>query len=250
MLNRNNPEPLYAQLERILRQQIADGTWAPVTTIPSENELSRQYGVSRMTARSVVTALVRDGLLYRVQGKGTFIPERKISTQSPAYLGIREQLEAQGYRTETKLLSFEKEPASSRIASSLHIQEGEPVYVISRLRLAGQTPISIHMSYLPAALCPSLQAQDFSGERQLCHILQQDHHLVTATVEEALESVLATKRQATLLEIPPKSPLLLLSDCNKDAESTIFEYSRIWFRGDKIKLHFTLQAGEVPGLSF
>ena len=73
---------------------------------------------------------------------------------------------------------------------------------------------------------------------------------MTATVEEALESVLATKRQATLLEIPPKSPLLLLSDCNKDAESTIFEYSRIWFRGDKIKLHFTLQAGEVPGLSF
>ena len=49
MLNRNNPEPLYAQLERILRQQIADGTWAPGTTIPSENELSRQYGVSRMT---------------------------------------------------------------------------------------------------------------------------------------------------------------------------------------------------------
>lgn len=106
MLERNSPTPLYQQLEDILRVFISNGQWSPDHPIPSENELSKAYGLSRMTVRAVITNLVREGLLYRVQGKGTFVVPPKISTRSPAYLGIREQLEEQGYSTATKLVEF------------------------------------------------------------------------------------------------------------------------------------------------
>ena len=238
MLNRNSPEPLYVQLDHILRENIAAGVWQPGAAVPSENELSRQFGVSRMTARSVITGLVRDGLLYRVQGKGTFVSEEKISTRSPAYLGIREQLEEQGYRIETKLLSFAEEPASASVAAAIGRREGEAVYIIKRLRLVNSVPISIHHSYLPVALCRALSEDDLTGETQLCHCLERQFGLVTAKVQESLESVLATKREAELLQIEPKAPLLLLEDRNQNREGTVFEYSRIWFRGDKLKLHF------------
>lgn len=238
MLNRNAPEPLYVQLDHILRNNIVSGTWQPGAAVPSENELSRQFGVSRMTARSVITGLVRDGLLYRVQGKGTFVSEEKIMTRSPAYLGIREQLEAQGYRIETRLLSFAEEAAQSGVAAALHCMEGEAVYAIKRLRSVNSVPISIHHSYLPVALCQSLTEKHLTGEIQLCHCLEQNFGLVTARVQESLESVLASKKEAALLQIAAKSPLLLLEDRNQNTEGIVFEYSRIWFRGDKLRLHF------------
>ena len=92
MLDRNNPKPLYAQFEDLLRSAIMAGEWETNHAIPSENELSRTYGLSRMTVRSVITQLVKEGLLFRVQGKGTFVAAPKITTRSPAYMGIREQL--------------------------------------------------------------------------------------------------------------------------------------------------------------
>ena len=121
MLERSNPKPLYAQLEEIIREKIDRDEWKPHNAIPSENELSKIYGLSRMTARSVITQLAKEGLLYRVQGKGTFVSEPKITTKSPSYAGIREQLEQMGYEIETKVLDISKVIASKKIARKLEI---------------------------------------------------------------------------------------------------------------------------------
>ena len=88
MLEKNSPKPLYQQLKDILVDAIDSEKWKANEKIPSENELSSIYGLSRMTVRSVLTDLVKEGLLYRVQGKGTFVAE-KIVTVSPSYIGIR-----------------------------------------------------------------------------------------------------------------------------------------------------------------
>lgn len=66
MLERNNPKPLYQQLHDILVDAIDSGTWGPNEKIPSENNLSTTYGLSRMTVRAVLTDMVKEGLLYRV----------------------------------------------------------------------------------------------------------------------------------------------------------------------------------------
>lgn len=245
MLDRKSPEPLYVQLDRILRKKISDGIWQPGAAVPSENELCREYGISRMTARSVISGLVREGLLYRVQGKGTFVPDAKITTRSPGYLGIRDQLEAQGYRIETQLLFFGQEAASASVAAALSCMEGESVYMIKRLRRMNGLPISIHHSYLPAALCPDLSQIHLSEERQLCHVLEEDFGFVTSKVQETLESVLAKKKDAALLQVEPGSPLLLLEERNFDHSGAVFEFSRIWFRGDKLKLHFEYERDKI-----
>ena len=85
LLHRDSSVPLYQQLEEILKGKIANGDWAPDQRIPSENELNRMFGLSRMTVRGVLTKLVNDGLLLRVAGKGTYVsPPAKISAVSPA----------------------------------------------------------------------------------------------------------------------------------------------------------------------
>ena len=237
MLDKNSPKPLYAQLEEILRTSILGGRWQPNTAIPSELELSRTYGVSRMTARAVVTQLVNDGLLRRVQGKGTFILEQKIPTKSLAYMGIREQLERLGYQTTTKLLSFRQIECSQNLAEKLGIMQGDSVHFIERLRSIDGSSISLHRSYIPAALAPGLK-DDMLENEQLCVILQNEFNLKAAIVNETLESVLASPEEAQLFMVNKTFPLLILDDIYKTSSGRPFEFTRVLFRGDKIKLSF------------
>jgi len=237
MLNRNDPKPLYAQLEEILRLSIVTGKWKVNQSVPSENELSKTYGLSRMTVRSVITCLVQEGLLYRVQGKGTFVSTPKISTTSPAYQGIREQLEKQGYTTGTKLLENTHILPNSKIADILGILPNDEVVFIRRVRYADEIPVSIHTSYLPTGLCPVV-SDELLEKEQLCTILKDGYDLSADSVSETLESVLATEDEAKLLEIQKGYPLLLLDEINQTRDGKVFEYTKIAFRGDKIKLNF------------
>lgn len=236
-LDRDGATPLYVQLSTILRDKINRGEWKPGTKIPSENELNQVYGISRMTARQVLLQLVNEGLLFRVQGKGTFVAPRKIQAQSPVYQGIREQLEELGYKTSTKLLSAQVREPDSKIAEVLRLPRGERVYVLRRLRSVDRGPISLHVSYVPERLAPGLDSTDLVG-RQLCSILDTEYGLRMSQINETLESTSARGQDAKDLQVSQSTPLLLLIHEIADATGLYFEFSRILFRGDKIRLSF------------
>ena len=69
--------PLYKQLKRLLEDALNDGTWKPGESLPSEPELAREYGVSRITVRTALNELSKEGRLVRLQGKGTFVTQKK-----------------------------------------------------------------------------------------------------------------------------------------------------------------------------
>lgn len=237
MLDRNSPIPLYAQLEDVLRAAIIQREWEVNTAIPSEVELSKNYNLSRMTVRSVITTLVNEGLLYRVQGKGTFVAEPKIATKSLAYMGIREQLEEMGYETSTQLVNFDQIRADAYLSGIFSIPSGEPIQYIERVRSIKDDPISIHRSYIPARLCPGLTDEHLETE-QLCVIMEREYGLKADHVSESLSAILANEREADMLLVEPRHPLLMLEDINRTSAGIAFEYSKVLFRGDKIKLHF------------
>src|SRR5829696_3091820 len=97
-LVKGGPLPRYYQLKEILHEKIRTGQWQPGALIPSERELCAQYGLSRMTARQSVIELVREGLLYRVQGKGTFVARPRITQQLMALTGFSQDMAARGFK--------------------------------------------------------------------------------------------------------------------------------------------------------
>lgn len=236
MLDRTSPIPLCDQLEEIIRQQISKEKWLPGEAITSENALSKEYGLSRMTVRAVITKLVQEGLLYRVAGKGTFVAEPKVIATPLPYNGIREQLETQGYKISTIVIRNEKIRLPERIASKLGISFNENVYYIERVRYMDDKPFSFHCSYLKTSFEKPIPMDRLEKE-QLCKILEHDYKIVPTKVEETLELVHPTDRQAEILEIKNSEPLLLLSD-KIYVGNEIEEYSEVYFRGDKIKLYF------------
>ncbi|MEN6363863.1 MAG: GntR family transcriptional regulator [Rectinema sp.] len=238
MLNRSGPKPLYLQLEEILRKQIREGELQYHQAIPSENELSKIYDLSRMTVRGVITRLVNEGLLYRVPGKGTFVAEPKIMTGPLSQKGIREQLEDMGYETGTTVLDMRIEKADLPVADELGLSVGAPVYKLERLRYANGEPLGLDLSYIPVSLCSDLFEKELDSE-PLCDILEKNYDIVAKHGVETLESCKAAAREIKHLKIAKGAPLLLLKYTMFSQNGTPFEYSKVVFRGDRIKLKFS-----------
>lgn len=236
-IDRNSPVPLYVQIEDSIRHSIAVGEWTAGDRIPSEVSLTDRFGCSRMTVRGVLNTLVDDGLLYRVSGKGTFVSEEKISTRSPAYQGVREQLEEMGYQTTTKLVSQRTTIPAESVRSRLGTGRSTPVHEIVRLRLVEGVPVSLHRSFIPVELAPTLAEDDVLNE-QLCVVLEVRYGLRAARTVEHLAAVAATHEEGRLLHLERGAPLLLLEDTISSRAGTIFEYSKVLFRGDRMTLHF------------
>lgn len=236
-IRRDDPKPLYQQLEDLIRGKIESGEWKPNTAIPSESELNQMFNVSRMTIRSACSQLVQEGLLYRVPGKGTFVADAKITTESLAYMGFREQLERMGYEISTEVLSVEKIAANHHTAKKLQIPEGTPIVEIQRLRFLKGDPISLHYSYIPEEYSGHLSEKELETE-QLCVLLKRNHGLNPNRVIETLESATARENESTLFYVNPGYPLLILEDVLFDQKEKPYEYSKVVFRGDKIKLRY------------
>jgi GntR family transcriptional regulator len=126
------------------------------------------------------------------------------------------------------------------VAESLGLGSTEEVTAIVRVRYAGDDPISVHRSWVPTDLAPDLSSHDLVNE-QLCVVLESVYGLVMKSVSEQLEASLAGVEEARRLAVRPSSPVMILSDTIRDVSGQAFKYSRIVFRGDRIKLDFTYE---------
>ena len=234
-LDRNNARPLYAQLDKILRDNILAGVWNPNDKIPSENELAAMYNISRVTVRAVVNQMASEGLLYRVQGKGTFVAEPKIRARSLAYHSIREQLEELGYDTRIRFLHAERTIAPPPIADLLKLTSRQEVYALEWIRTLGDEPIGFYSACVPCHLVSGMDLAK-SSEADLRATIEVRYGLKAADCMETFEAVGATYREAELLQVAMGFPLLKVEGLYSTAEGIAFEHTQVLFRGDKIKL--------------
>lgn len=235
-LDRSSSCPLWEQLEEILRSQIENGHWQPGEAILSENILSKNYELSRMTVRSVITRLVHEGLLYRVPGKGTFVAESKIETTPLPYSGIRDQLEKKGYEITTKVTRNEIVTVTERVAKKLNVSANSKVLLIERVRYIKNKPLSLHRSYLKLDPEPNIEDSRLEQE-QLCTILKDSFSIIPTRVEETLEMVYCSEKHSKRLDVPKSYPLLYLQDINYMGQKVV-EYSEVYFKGEQVRLYF------------
>ncbi len=235
-LDKFSPKPLWEQLNEILVDKI-QVEWEPGFKIPSENELSKEYGLSRMTVRAVLTRLVEHGLIYRVPGKGTFVSEKKNIITPLPFMGIREQLEDQGVQINTVVLRNEPVKLTERVANIFGVPVGSKVHLVERVRYIGDTTLSAHRSYLKIDGFYLINNPERLVSDQLCVILEDTYKIRPTMIKETLESVYSTTKLSQKLEVNDTYPLLYLED-HKYLNGEIFEYSEVYIKADKIKLSF------------
>ena len=141
-LSRGAPLPLYFQLREELLEEIRKKGLKPGDRLPTEAALERRYRVSATTIRRALNDLAAEGLVRRIQGKGTFVGTPKIHHE-PLLRSFTELLLSQGYMPEHRLLESSVEPAPIDVAGDLGIEEGASCRYLRRLHLADGEPIGV-----------------------------------------------------------------------------------------------------------
>ncbi len=240
MFNRRHPLPLYYQLKELIREQIDNGELKPEDRIPSERELSERYEISRMTARQAITELVNEGLLFREQGKGTFVAMPKISQGLLGLTSYTEDMMRRGLTPGTKLLSFQTILPTRKIADRLKVSLDSRIIQMERLRLANDEPMALEISHVPTHLCPGLDPNEL--ERQsLYRLLESKYQIVLARASETLEPAMPSTLEAELLSIVPTVPLLLIERITYTPDGSPVEFVKSLYRGDRYKFYVELE---------
>jgi GntR family transcriptional regulator len=236
------PDPLYLQLRDTLEAEIRSGRYLAHQRLPSERDLSQQFGVSRMTARQALLEMARDGAIYTRVGKGTFVADPKIDQQLRTLTGFSKDVRSRGGRPVSRVLEAKVITPPADIAWQLRLSSGsDQVSCLSRLRLADGLPLAIETAYLPLSLCPNLLSHDFSIE-SLYGVLEDQYGLRLTQAEQTIEAALATSRELDLLQLTPPAAVMRMQRLTL-ADALPVEYVVSAYRADRYKFRSMLQAG-------
>jgi GntR family transcriptional regulator len=254
MLNKDNPIPLYYQLAERLQEQISAGLLKPGAQLPSERELSEQFGISRMTVRQAIAYLVREGVLLVRQGVGTFVSEPKLAHDTLHLLGFTEEMIQQGGVAISRVLEQSIVQAPVSVVKGLDLESSQRVVKIVRLRLADQTPLLLETIFIPAFLCSGLEDEDLTT-KSLYALLEQQYGLRLKYARQTLEATVANDYERDLFGIEPGTPMILLEGITSTDQNRPVEYFKTIYRGDRFKFvlesqrSITYEATTTPRIS-
>jgi GntR family transcriptional regulator len=233
---KSGPVPRYYQLKEFIRERIRSGEWEPGMLIPSERELCERYGISRMTARQAITELVTDGLLYREQGKGTFVARGrpKIPQRLMSLTGFTQDIRAREQRPGARVLEAGMRAADQATADALRIKTGQPVYRMRRLRLADTEPLAIETTCVNFIGCERLLECDLEHD-SLYRILTETFDMPPIAADQEIEADLAGEDEARLLGLEPGDPVLRTRRITTTRRGQPIEYALSLYRGDKYR---------------
>ena len=244
VLDRTSDIPLYRRIEEDLLAQIADGQLEPGHAIPTERELCKCYGVSRITVRRAIGELETRGYVQRYQGRGTFVSRSRIRREMGQLISFSEEMRAQGRVPGTRLLSLQHRPADKSLASQLRINEGTPIWIVERLRLADDEIISYGISHLHLPPDVYLTPLELNTEGSLWTVLA-NKGIQIAEGEATIRATLADAHYAELLGVDEGSPLLVREGLNYsvDVEPVPLEAFEVISRADvyQYSLHLIRQ---------
>jgi len=202
--------------------------------LPSERRLSTDLKVSRPTLRAVIDELVREGLLLRRHGSGTYVAEPKIALPL-TMTSFTEDMARRGMRAGSHVISFEPISAGAKLGQRLRVSPVDQVWAIRRLRLADDETMAIEFLHVPRRLLPDLTREDLE-EHSFYTLLQEQHGIVIASGTQTIEPTVVNEEEAEMLAVPVHSPAFLFERTTESEGGDVVEYVRSLYRGDRYKL--------------
>ena len=237
--------PLYAQVGDILAARISSGALPVGTQLPSEEELIREFNVSRTTIRVTIQNLVRQGLVEIRRGRGTFVASPQIVQELTELTGFVEDMRVLGLIPTARVLSREIVSAAPLVAEKLGVPSGATVIKIQRVRLSDGVPLSFDETYLPENLGRRVMTDDLARE-PIFTLLEERYDTPLVEAEYVLEAAAAEPDVAAALEISVGSPVFLIERTSYTSGHRAVDYERLHYRGDSIRFKTRLARRRIP----
>ena len=241
----NYHSPLYLQLREVIRSKIESGEYPPGTPIPSENALAETYGIHRLSVRSAISALIYEGLLKSVQGKGVYVTSRKDERDLETIGGFKQTMEQLGHKSSAKILIKATREAGPYYASLLKIDPHDSVYYIKRVLCSDGEPYSLEELYIPTTVLENLPQVDLNVFSM--YQIYEFYGIRISRVWERLELEELDPMEARLLDIDSSFAVMKFQGLSYDQHGRIVEYARTYTRGDKcnFSVHYQREGFEA-----
>ena len=224
--------PLYRQLCEAIAERIAEGTWGPGQWLPSERRLCEMFGVSRVTVRRALAALVEEGLLEPDPGRGWVVTAASLDEPPNVLLSFTTMARERGLEPTAIVREHAVRAATMDEAEALGVAPGAELVHLERVRLLDGLPVALDRSLVPLARCPAVAETDFSTA-SLYKVLREHGGLVPTFAETTVEAVEAGDELARVLDLPRSWPVLVTTQTTFDQHGWPLEASRIAYRGDR-----------------
>jgi GntR family transcriptional regulator len=230
-VNIASPMPFYAQIKEALRARILDGTYKPHQQMPSESEMIEAFKVSRITVRQALNDLQKEGLVFKIHGKGTFVSKAKAFQELGQLQGFAEAMSRMGHEIYNRLLGIKTVAANAAVAESLRIEPRAPVTEIRRVRYLNREPISVDVTYVSEELGRRLAKEDLAT-RDIFLIIENDYGIALGCADLRIESMMADAASARLLKVSEGLPILRIERLTFTADERPLDFEYLYYRGD------------------
>jgi GntR family transcriptional regulator len=249
-IDKKSSEQLYLQIRRLILRAIQEGELSPLAQMPSIAELSQTTGVSRMTVRHALEALVNEGWLYTVPGKGTFVSQKPTVEQNLQNLmGWTDEIRAQGYHPSTRIVSTGIVHAEEQVVNALQIARTSLVYRFVRVRLAEAFPLALESAHIPVERFPGLDEYIRQG-LSLYHALDEHFGVQPVRASQVMEAGAADRITAELLRVPNSAPVLLTERITYAADDTPIEFVQAKHRSGLVRFRTELSGDSLASRSW
>lgn len=239
ILNKHSHRPLYLQLVDHLVGEVKAGHLRVGEQVPSERELAEDLGVSRTTARLAVEELVKTGVVYREQGKGTFVAEPPLRGLQ-GFTSFSEDVLSRNGKPGSRVLRFGIIEAAPRIRERLRLAHGDPVLELVRIRTVDDVPVALQESHLPAHLAPGLEQIDMT-DQSLFALLRSRYFVYPAWTEAEVEASFPSESETQLLGLGKADPVLTVHGVTFTDSFEVVEAVRTVYPGQGFRLYMGRQ---------
>ena len=220
-LDRASDRPPYRQIADHLRDAIDRGELRPGDRLPSEAELTRHYGVARMTARQAIQELRAEGRVVAEHGRGVFVrlpaPVRRLASdrfarkhREAGQAAFLAEAEKAGVRPQVDQIEISHSEPRTDVRERLHLDEGDRVAVRSRRYLADERPIETAVSFLPLSIAEGTAIMEVNtGPGGIYARLEEAGHTLDHFVEE-VTARMPTTDERRRLQLPDGVPVLVV----------------------------------------
>jgi len=238
-VDKQSPLPRYYQLKEIMRDMIENEQLKPGDTVPTERELCEYHEISRMTARKAIIELVHEGILFREQGKGTFVAKPKVRQNVSELVGFTEEMKKKGLTVETKILDFKIKEPTTKIKKQLNLQTIDKVFEILRLRLVEGEPYAIEKAWIPEKYARGFKEEELEGY-SLYKVLEEKYGIRLSHGKQTMEPIILTSYESSLLGVREDILGLLFERRTFTDDDNPIEFTKSVYRSDRYKFEITL----------
>lgn len=245
-LNKFLSTPLYLQLKDSIKNAILTNVLKDKEQLPTEESICSIFNISRPVVRQAYTELLKEGLIYRIQGKGSYV-NKKIMIPNLMYTvnGFANEVKQFGLIPESNILSIEIDQRDN-LPFELQLLNID-FYLVKRIRKGSNIPLFLEYFYLPQDKFKNFEDQ-FKDNTSFTNLLRESYGYAELEVKTSMNAVLADGVLAELLEISEGEPLFKFIVITQDLKENLFVYKQSYFPGDKHKIEITEKGDEIYGI--